>query len=391
MWYNHYMRRVYLDNAATTYVSGQVLQTMLPYFTSEYGNAASIHGLGRSAEAAIAKAREQIANAINAKPSEIYFTSGATESDNWILNGMVRGSESRRALVSCIEHPAMIETCKQLEKEGYKIEYIEVDEKGIISVSDLIAKLAKPACLVSVMTANNEVGTIQYLNTISNVCRERGVPFHTDATQAIGAVHINVKDMHISALSLSSHKLYGPKGVGALYIRNGLKVGKFMYGGHQERNRRGGTQNVPAIVGFGTAVEITMRDHSINNHRIKVLRDYMIAQIEEKIPFVHLNGHRTQRLPNNVNFSISGCEGESLLMMLDMVGICASTGSACTSGSLEKSYVLSNMGVADDFNQASIRFTLGRSTTKDDIDYTVNELVKIVKKLRSMSAVRARG
>ena len=259
------MRKVYLDNAATTYVSGEVLQTMLPYFTTEYGNASSIHGLGRSAEMALAKARTQIANAIGAKPSEIYFTSGATESDNWILNGMIRNSESRRALVSSIEHPAMIETCKQLQKEGFKIEFIEVDREGIISVSDLIARLARPCALVSVMTANNEVGTIQYINTIANICRERGVPFHTDATQAIGSVMINVKEMNIDALSMSSHKLYGPKGVGALYIRNGLKVDKMIHGGHQERNRRGGTQNVPAIVGFGNAVEITMRDASINN------------------------------------------------------------------------------------------------------------------------------
>jgi len=384
------MKRVYLDNAATTYVSGEVLQTMLPYFTTEFGNAASGHAIGRSAEAAIAKARVQIANAIGAKPSEIYFTSGATESCNWILNGMIRNSVSRRALVSGVEHPAMIETCRNLEKEGFKIEYIEVDNQGVVSVSDLISRLARPAALVSVMAANNEVGTIQYINTIANLCKERGVPFHTDATQAIGSIHINVKDMNIDALSLSSHKLYGPKGIGALYIRNGLRVDKFMFGGHQERNRRGGTQNVPAIVGFGAAVELAMRDNSINNNRIKVLRDYLIAQIEEKVAHVYLNGHRTQRLPNNVNFSIAGCEGESLLMMLDMSGICASTGSACSSGTLERSHVLTAMGVPDELNQSSIRFSLGRSTTRQDIDYTVTELVKIVKKLRSMSAIKAR-
>ncbi|MCL2756115.1 MAG: cysteine desulfurase [Firmicutes bacterium] len=382
------MRKIYLDNAATTYVSGEVMQTMMPYFTSEFGNAASIHSFGREAERAVAKSRSQIAATIGANPNEIYFTSGATEANNWIINGIVRKSKSKRILVSAIEHPAIIETCKQLEKDGYIVEYIEVDEAGVVVVSDLVARLSKPAALVSVMAANNEVGTIQYINTLAQLCKKRGVPFHTDAVQALGNVHINVKEMSIDALSLSAHKIYGPKGIGALYIRNGLKVEKFMQGGSQERNRRGGTQNVPAIVGFGAAVEVLMRDAQTNNSRIRTLRDYFIKQVEERIKNVKLNGHRTQRLVNNVNISFAGCEGESVLMMLDLAGIAVSTGSACSSGTLARSHVLDAMNVPVELNQSSVRFSFGRSTTKDDIDYTIGQLEKIIKKLRSMSAIK---
>lgn len=381
-------KRIYLDNAATTYVSGEVVQAMMPYFTTEYGNPASIHSFGREAEKALAQARLQIAKAINADPSEIYFTSGATEANNWILRGVLSASKIKRALVSRIEHPSIIELCEKLKDEGYQIDYIDVDKDGIISVSDMIAKLAKPAAIVSVMTANNEVGTIQFLNTVANLANERGAIFHTDATQAIGSVFIDVKEMKIDALSLSSHKIYGPKGIGALYIRKGLRVNKLIHGGEQERGMRAGTVNVPAVVGFGAAVELTMRDSSINNNRIKQLRDYMIKEIESKIENSKLNGHRTQRLPNNVNFSFSGVEGESLLMMLDFAGIAVSTGSACSSGSLERSHVLIAMGVPDEIGQSSVRFSLGRNTTKDDIDYCVSELVKVVKKLRSISAIR---
>lgn len=377
-----------MDNAATTYTNGEVLHAMLPYYTTEYGNAASIHGFGRAAEAAVARARTQIAGAIGAKPNEIYFTSGATESNNWILNGMVRGSQSKRVLISSIEHPSIIETCKQLERDGYRVEKIAVDRDGIISVSDLIARLSKPAALVSVMTANSEMGTVQYLNTISNICKKRGVPFHTDATQALGSVLINVHEMEIDALSISAHKIYGPKGIGALYIRDGLRVDKFMHGGHQERNKRSGTTNVPAVVGFGMAAEIAIRDSGTNNARIKGLRDYMINKIETAIPNVTLNGHRTQRLPNNINFSFHGVEGEAILMMLDMEGIAVSTGSACSSGVLQRSYVLKSMGISDENTQSSIRFSLGRNTTKDEIDFVVLTLEKVVKKLRGISALR---
>lgn len=380
--------RIYLDNASTTYVAGEVISAMMPYFTTEYGNCASMHAFGRAGEKAVAKARVQIAKAINAEPNEIYFTSGATEANNWILNGVMEKSKVKRALISSIEHPSVIEVAKSLAARGYKIEYLKVDKDGIISVSDMISKLAKPAAIVSIMSANNEVGTIQFLNTVANIAKERGALFHTDATQALGALMIDVKAMNIDALSLSAHKIYGPKGIGALYIRNGINVGKFMLGGHQERAMRGGTVNVPAVVGFGEAVELTMRDASVNNARMKQLRDYLINEIETKIEGAKLNGHRTQRLPSNANFSFPGVEGEAVLMMLDFAGIAVSTGSACSSGSLERSHVLKGMGVKDEHNQGSIRFSLGRSTTREDIDFTVAELVKVIKKLRSMSAIR---
>ena len=381
-------RQIYLDFAATTYVGGEVLQEMMPYFTTEYGNPASLHAFGRNAEKALAKARTQIAKAINADPNEIYFTSGATESNNWLIRGVLGASKIKRALVSRIEHPSVMELVKQLETEGYKIDYVNVDRDGIVVVSDLVAKLAKPTALVSIMTANNEVGTVQFLHTVASMAKERGAIFHTDATQAIGNVFIDVKEMNIDALSLSSHKLYGPKGIGALYIRKGCQVEKLIFGGGQERGQRSGTPNVPAAVGFGKAVELTLRDGSVNNNRMRQLRDYMIKEIETKIEHVKLNGHRTQRVPNNVHFSFAGIEGESLLMMLDFAGIAVSTGSACSSGSLERSYVLTGMGVPLEMTQGSLRMTLGRSTTKEDIDYTVAELVKVVKKLRSMSALR---
>jgi len=385
------MKKVYLDHAATTYVSAESLQSMLPYMTTAFGNAMSIHGFGREAEAALNKARTQIAKAIGANPNEIYFTSGATESNNWILNGAVRSHPSKRAIVSSIEHPSIMETCKKLQAEGFTIDYVAVDRDGIIQVSDLVAKLSKPAALVSVMTANSEVGTIQYINSIANLCKERGVAFHTDATQAIGSVFIDVKQMNIDSLSMSAHKLCGPKGIGALYIRNGLPVEKYMCGGHQERSRRAGTQNVAAAVGFGTAVEVTIRDSKLNNTRIKTLRDYLITQVIEKVPHTKLNGHRSQRLPNNAHFSFPGIEGEALAMTLDLAGIGVSTGSACASGALEPSHVLRAMGLGDNLVNSSIRFSLGRNTTKEEIDYTVAELVKAVKKLRGMSAVKLGG
>jgi len=381
-------KRIYLDSAATTYVSGDVIQAMMPYFTTEYGNPASLHSYGREAEKALAKARAQVAAAINADPSEIYFTSGATESNNWLVRGVLSTNQVKRALVSKIEHPSIINLCKRLAEEGYKIEYIDVDSSGVVSASDLISKLSKPAALVSVMTANNEVGTIQFIKTLANIANERGALFHTDATQAIGSVAIDVKEMKIDALSLSGHKIYGPKGIGALYIRKGVDVGVFLYGGEQERGKRSGTVNIPGVVGLGAAIEITMRDAAANNIRMKQLRDFMIKEIESKIDGATLNGHRVQRLPNNINFSFRGVEGESLLMTLDMAGISVSTGSACSSGSLERSHVLLAMGVPDELAQSSVRITLTRSTTKEDIEYCVSQLIKTVKRLRSMSAFR---
>ena len=380
-------KRVYLDNASSTYVCGEALQAMLPYFTTEFGNPASIHSFGRNGEKALQKAREQLARTINASPDEIYFTSGATEANNWFLRSVALNHPSKRIIVSCIEHPSVMETVKQLAAEGIKVDYVTVDRDGIINVSNLISKLSRPAALVSIMTANNEVGTIQYLNTIAHLCSDRGVLFHTDAAQAISNVLIDVKEMKIDALSMSGHKIYGPKGIGALYIRNGLRINKFMHGGAQERNQRAGTVNVAGAVGFGVAAEVAMRDGNINNNRIKMLRDYMIMQIEQKIPGARLNGHRNQRLPNNINFSFPSIEGESIMMLLDFAGIAVSTGSACTSGTLTSSHVLTAMGVPAALNNGSIRFSLGRGTTKSDIDYAVDVLEKAVKRLRSMSAL----
>lgn len=380
-------KQIYLDNAATTYVAGEVFSAMQPYFLVDYGNASSSHSMGRRAEEALYNARASIAQIINAEPDEIYFTSGATEANNWFIKGVVENSPVKRIIISCIEHSCIMETAKWLAGKGIAVEYIRVDENGIISVPDLLSKLAKPAALVSVMTANNEMGTVQYINTIANICAERGVLFHTDATQAIGCVDINVKDMNISGLSMSAHKIYGPKGIGALYIKKGTRVATFMHGGHQERGKRAGTSNTAGAVGFGKAVEVCMRDGNINNARIRSLRDYFIREVMNRIPAVKLNGHPTQRLANNVNFSFEGIEGESILTLLDMEGIYVSTGSACNSGTLEHSYVLTAMGVPDEMINGSVRFTLGRSTTKEDLEYTVEKLVGIVKKLRKISAL----
>ncbi len=380
-------KEIYLDNAATTYCNGEVFYAMQPYFITNYGNPNSLHQVGYVAREAIENARISIAKIINADPNEIYFTSGATEANNWVLKGIVAASPIKRILVSAIEHPSITETARWLTENGVEVEYIKVDENGIISIPDLLAKLSKPTCLVSVMTANNEVGTVQYINTIANICSQNNVYFHTDATQALESVSINVKEMDITALSLSGHKIYGPKGVGALYIKRGTRIDTLIHGGHQENGMRAGTYNLPAIVGLGKAVEVCMRDGNTNNTRMKQLRDYFIKEIEAKIPGVKLNGHRTQRLSNNVNFSFQGVTGESVTAMLDAVGVRASTGTACSSESMSRSHVLQAMGVSDEYINGAVRFTLGRATTKEDLDYTVICLVNIIKKLRALSPV----
>ena len=366
-------KEIYLDNAATTYCNGEVFYAMQPYFITNYGNPNSLHRIGYLAREAVENARASIAKIINADPDEIYFTSGATESNNWAIKGIVSASPIKRIIISAIEHPSITESARWLI--------------GIISIPDLLAKLSKPACLVSVMTANHEVGTVQYINTIANICSQNNVYFHTDATQALESVHIDVKEMNITALSLSGHKIYGPNGVGALYIKRGTRIDTFMHGGHQEKGMRGGTYNLPAIVGLGKAVEICMRDGNANNARMKQLRDYFIKEVEAKIPGVKLNGHRTQRLSNNVNFSFRGVTGESVIAMLDAMGVCASTGTASTSEVLSYSYVLQAIGVGKDYINGAVRFTLGRATTKEDLDYTVNCLITILKKLRTVSPI----
>lgn len=380
-------REVYLDNAATTYCNGEVFYAMQPYFISNYGNPHSLHQVGYAARKAIEEARVKVAKIINADPDEIYFTSGATEANNWILKGIVAASPVKRILVSAIEHPSIIETARWLAENGVEVEYIKVDENGIISIPDLLAKLSKPTCLVSVMTANNEVGTVQYINTIANICNHNNVYFHTDATQAIESVSINVKEMNITALSLSGHKIYGPKGVGALYIKRGTRIENLIHGGYQESAMRAGTHNLPGIVGLGKAVEICMRDGSTNNARIKKMRDYFIQEVETKIPGVKLNGHRNQRLNNNVNFSFQSIAGETIVAMLDSYGIRVSTSTASYGELFSRSHVLQAMNLGDDYINGSVRFTLGRAVTKEDLDYTINVLVNVVKKLRSISPI----
>ncbi|MBO4726751.1 MAG: cysteine desulfurase [Clostridia bacterium] len=382
-----FSKEIYLDNAATTYCNGEVFYAMQPYFITNYGNPNSLHSVGYAAREAVEKARASVAKIINADPDEIYFTSGATEANNWVIKGIVSASPVKRILISAIEHPSITESARWLSENGIEVEYIKVDENGIISIPDLLAKLSKPTCLVSVMTANHEVGTVQYINTIANICSQNNVYFHTDATQALESVHINVKEMDITALSLSGHKIYGPKGVGALYIKRGTRIDTFMHGGHQEDGMRGGTYNLPAIVGLGKAVEICMRDGNTNNVRMKQLRDYFIKEIESKIQGVKLNGHRTQRLSNNVNFSFKGVTGESVVAMLDVMGVRASTGTASTSEVLSRSYVLQAIGVNDDYINGAVRFTIGRATTKEDIDFTVDCLIVILKKLRTLSPI----
>ena len=380
-------KEIYLDNAATTYCNGEVFYEMQPYFITNYGNPNSLHQVGYAAREAVENARASVARIINADPDEIYFTSGATEANNWVLKGIVAASPIKRILVSAIEHPSITESARWLTENGVEVEYIKVDENGIISIPDLLAKLSKPTCLVSVMTANNEVGTVQYINTIANICSQNNVYFHTDATQALESVSINVKEMDITALSLSGHKIYGPKGVGALYIKRGTRIDTLIHGGYQEKGMRAGTYNLPAIVGLGKAVEICMRDGNANNTRMKQLRDYLIKEIEAKIPGVKLNGHRNQRLSNNVNFSFQGVRGESVAAMLDAMGVRVSTGTASSSETLSHSHVLQAMGVNDDYINGAVRFTLGRATTKEDLDYTVLCLINIVKKLRALSPV----
>ena len=391
MTYMTQNKEIYLDNAATTYCNGEVFYAMQSYFITNYGNPNSLHEIGYIARKAINEARVNVAKIINADPDEIYFTSSATEANNWAIKGIVSASPIKRILISAIEHPSVTETARWLTEKGVEVEYIKVDENGIISIPDLLSKLSKPTCLVSVMTANNEVGTVQYINTIANICSQNNVYFHTDASQALESVSINVKEMDITSLAISGHKIYGPKGVGAIYIKRGTRLDAFIHGGYQENGMRAGTYNLPAIVGLGKAVEICMRDSSTNNARIKKLRDYFITEVEKNISGVKLNGHRNQRLNNNVNFSFQGVSGESVVALLDFEGIRVSTGTASCSEKMTRSHVLQAMNVNDDYINGAVRFTLGRATTKEDLDYTVNALVNVIKKLRSISPISVKA
>ena len=382
------MNRIYLDSAASTFVSSEVLNEMMPYFTNMYGNSSSLHSFGREANDALDTARERIANAIGAKPNEIYFTSGATESNNWALLGIAnfyKNSDKKHIITSQIEHPSVLETCKQLESMGYKVTYLPVDSEGLVSIAELLHNLNNDTLMVSIMSANNEIGTIQNIKAIAQTVKERGVIFHTDATQAIGAVNINVKEMGIDMLTLSGHKINGPKGIGALYIANNVNISPIIFGGHQERGLRGGTVNVPGAVGLGKACEIACRDIIINSQKLRRMRDYFVDKVMETIPYVKLNGHKFQRLPNSVCLSFGMVEAEALMMMLDLEGIAVSVGSACSTGAVEPSHVLKAIKLSPELAAGTIRITISKSITKEDIDFVVEKLEAIVKKLRAIS------
>lgn len=381
------MDNIYLDNSATTRLDDEVLKEMMPYLVEEYGNASSIYKLGRNNRNAVETAREKIAKAINAEPEEIYFTSGGTESDNTAIRGIAYNNKKKgnHIITSKIEHPAVLETCKQLEKEGFKVSYIDVDENGIIDLEQLKNSIQDTTILISIMFANNEIGTIEPIKEIGKIAKEHNIIFHTDSVQAVGSIKIDVKEMNIDSLSMSAHKFYGPKGIGALYVKKGIVFQKFMNGGHQERNRRAGTENVPAIVGMGKAIEIAYRDLEKHTKQIKELRDYYVNQVKEKIPYIRINGDMEKRLPGNSNISFRFIEGEGLLLNLDLKGICASSGSACTSGSLDPSHVLLAIGLSHEIAHGSLRISIGKYNTKEEIDYLVENLVEIVGRLREMS------
>ncbi|HIT26783.1 MAG TPA: cysteine desulfurase NifS [Candidatus Ornithoclostridium excrementipullorum] len=381
--------RIYLDNSATTFTDPEVLEEMLPYFTEVYGNGSSQHFFGRDALKAIDNAREKVARAINCKPNEIYFTSGGTESDNWAIKGIARAhrKKGKHIITSVIEHPAVIKTCEALEREGFEVTYVKVDGEGFVSPADIEAAIREDTILISIMTANNEMGTIQPIREIGAIAKAHRIPFHTDAVQAIGNVPIDVVADNIDMLSMSAHKFYGPKGVGVLYKRNGIKIDRFMDGGEQERNMRASTLNTPGIVGLGKAIEMAVADMDKHNAHIASLRDEFVRQVTERIPEVKLNGAKdfSKRLASNANFSFKYIEGESILMRLDLAGIAVSSGSACSSGSLEPSYVLLSLGVPIELAHGSIRFSFGKNNTMEEVNYTVDKLEETVRFLRELS------
>ena len=385
--------KVYMDNAATTKLSPDVLNAMMPYLTDIYGNASSVHAFGREAREGVEHARNQVAAAINAFPDEIFFTAGGTESDNMAIKGVAHkyAKKGKHIITTAIEHHAVLHTCEALEKEGYEVTYLPVDEDGLISVEQVRAAMRDDTLLVTVMFANNEVGTIEPIAEIGALCRERNVLFHTDAVQAVCHIPIDVRAKNIDLMSISAHKFHGPKGIGALYCRKGIVLEPVIVGGAQERKRRAGTENVAGIVGLGAAIERAHKNMSADMARVSALRDKLISGILKDIPHVKLNGHPTQRLPQNVNFSIRYIEGESILLMLDINGIAASSGSACTSGSLDPSHVLLAMGIPHEIAHGSLRLTLSDMTTDEEVDYVLETLTKTVKRLRDMSPLVPAG
>ena len=380
-------RMIYLDNAATTRVYPEVVEAMTPYFTEYYGNPSAFYSFSNSAGKAITEARENIASLIGAKPEEIYFTGGGSESDNWALKATAEAysKKGKHIITTTIEHHAVLHTCQWLEKNGFEVTYVNVDEDGVVKLDELEAAIRPDTILISIMAANNEIGTIQPLKEIGAIARKHGVLFHTDAVQAFAHIPINVDEMNIDMLSASGHKIHGPKGVGVMYIRKGVKILSFVHGGAQERRRRAGTHNVPGIVGMGKAVEIAAKTMNEKAISISKMRDYLIEQVLEKVPYARLNGHKTNRLPNNANFCFRFIEGEGMLILLDQAGVCGSSGSACTSGSLDPSHVLLAIGLPHEIAHGSLRLTLSEDTTKEEIDYTVDKLAEIIARLRSMS------
>ena len=381
-------KMIYLDNAATTKTAPEVVDAMLPYFTEMYGNPSSVYDFAGKSKAGITRGREQIANVLGAKTEEIYFTAGGSEADNWALKAAFEAYQSKgnHIITTKIEHHAILHTCEYLEKNrGAKITYLDVDENGIVRLEDLEKAITPETILISVMFANNEIGSIQPIKEIGQIAKEHDILFHTDAVQAFCQVPINVDEYHIDMLSSSAHKINGPKGIGFLYIRKGVKIRSFVHGGAQERKRRAGTENVPGIVGYGVAAERADKSMAERTAREIELRDHMIGRILDEIPYVRLNGDPKKRLPNNVNVSFRFVEGESLLLMLDSFGICASSGSACTSGSLDPSHVLLAIGLPHEIAHGSVRMTLSEETTMEEIDFTVDKLKAIVQNLRSMS------
>lgn len=383
-------KNVYLDHAATTYVRKEVLEEMMPFFTQSFGNPSSVYKLGQENRKAVDLAKERIANAIGATPSEIYFTAGGCEADNWVIKGIASANKNKgnHIITTAIEHPAIINSCKFLEKNGFEVTYLGVDEDGKIRLDELKNAIKDSTILISIMFANNEIGTIQPIAEIAKIAREKKVYFHTDAVQAVGNLKINVSELDVDMLSMSGHKFYGPKGIGALYIKKGTKIDALIHGGGQEQGKRAGTENVPAIVGMGKAIELTYSEFEKYNSKILALREKLINGIFDKIPYVKLNGHRTDRLPGNVNFSFKFIEGESLLLMLNMKGVSGSSGSACSSGSLDPSHVLLAIGLDHGTAHGSLRLTIGDENTEEDIDYVLEVLPNIVERLREMSPLK---
>ncbi len=378
---------IYLDNAATTQVYPEVLDAMLPYFTEYYANPSSVYTFAAESAKAVNQARESVAGLLHAKSEEIYFTGGGSESDNWAIKAAAEayGEKGKHIITSKIEHHAVLNTCVYLEKKGFEVTWLDVDEDGKINLSDLEAAIRPDTILISIMAANNEIGTVQPIREIGKIAREHGVLFHTDAVQAFGHIPLDVEEMNIDMLSASGHKINGPKGVGVLYIRKGVKIRSFIHGGAQERKRRAGTHNVPGIVGIGKAAELAARTMGERSKKETELRDYLIERVLKEIPYTRLNGHRSDRLPNNANFCFRFIEGESMLILLDQAGICGSSGSACTSGSLDPSHVLLAIGLPHEIAHGSLRLTLSEKNTAEEIDYTVEELKKIIERLRGMS------